>query len=95
MAELLNTADMAYLLTADTLSGCGIAYFNTIHIPYGLGAHACSRGGYTFGHELGHILGLHHNAEVPATNSASSYGLGYLIMPPGTETYEGYRTIMA
>ena len=95
MADLLNSADVAYLLTGDTLSGCGIAYFNTISIPYGLGSHKCSRGGYTFGHEIGHILGLHHNAEAPATNNDFPYGLGYLIMPPGEQVYDGYRTIMA
>ena len=92
---MLNTADIAYLLTGDTLSGCGIAFVNTITAPYGLGSHACSRGGYTFGHEIGHILGITHNAEAPATNSFLSYGLGYLIMPPGASTNEGYRTIMA
>ena len=92
---MLNTADVAYLLTGDTLSGCGIAYVNTITLPFGLGSHACSRGGYTFGHEVGHILGAQHNAEVPTTNPFFSYGLGYLILPPGPTTFSGYRTIMA
>ena len=92
---MLNTADIAYLLTGDTLSGCGIAFVNTITAPYGLGSHACSRGGYTFGHEIGHILGAAHNAEAQGRIPSFSYGVGYLIKPPGASTFEGYRTIMA
>ena len=94
---MLNTADMAYLLTGNTISNCGAAYPNLINHPYGLGRHQCSRGYFTFGHELGHILGLKHNAESTSanTNPAFSYGLGYLIQPPGPSYYSGYRTIMA
>ena len=94
--ELLNTADMAYLLTANTLVPfCGWAYVNTITFPYGMGTHRCSRGFYAFGHEMGHIFGLLHNIEESPVNTHFSYGLGYLIQPPGVGEYDGYRTIMA
>ena len=39
---------------------------------------SCALGYYSFGHELGHNFGAHHNPEV-ATNTAYSYGHGHLI----------------
>lgn len=97
VSELLNTADLAFLLTGNSMSGCGIAYFNTVTLPFGLGKHRCSRGGYTFGHELAHILGSQHNAEASGgtINTAFPFGLGYLIQPPGPSKFTGYRTILA
>ena len=96
VSEMLNSADMAYLLTGNTLTNvCGRAFLNTVSKPYGIGRHQCSRGHYTFGHELGHIMGLKHNIESSSVNNAFPYGYGYLMQPPGATSRSGYRTIMA
>ncbi len=44
---------------------------------------------YTFAHEVGHILGLVHNAEVISEPPPNEHGVGYLV--PATDK----RTIMA
>ena len=39
---ILNSADASYLLTSNS-NFCGVAYTNTVSIPYGMGDHSCSR----------------------------------------------------
>ena len=53
---------------------------------------SCALGYFSFGHELGHNFGCHHNPEV-ASNSYFSYGHGHHIEQGSSFT--GYRTILA
>ena len=57
--------------------------------PVGVVSEWAARSGFIFGHEVGHILGLHHNAEAIGKAPPNFGGLGYLI--PDTDK----RTIMA
>ena len=53
---------------------------------------SCAIGGYTFGHELGHNFGCHHDI-VSATNTYFSYGHGHHIEQG--QASQGYRTVLA
>ena len=93
VAELRDTADAAALLVND-FGSCGIGYLNVIGSGTTVTAtkKSCALGYYSFGHELGHNIGLHHNVEV-ATNTAYSYGHGHLIAAGMSST--GVRSILA
>jgi len=92
--RLRASADAAVLLTAD-LNYCGIAFFDTIKIKQtvAVAQKSCALGHYTFGHELGHTIGLHHNKEV-SINYKYPHGHGHLIAP-GRIQRPKYRTILA
>ena len=86
--KLLRTADITFLLTSKLSHGsCGIAYFDTKTSPIALASAACAKGYYTFGHEIGHVLGAGHNKEASGLHGYD-YSYGQLIEG-------GYRTIMA
>ena len=90
--DLLQTADVATLLVAES-SSCGIAYYDSRSLPVGVAKARCAKGYYSYGHEIGHILGAKHNTE----NSPSAnypYGYGYWLRPQSTDPKGGYRTIM-
>ena len=53
---------------------------------------SCALGYYTFGHELGHNFGCHHDPDSD-TNTDFSYGHGHLI-EQGVAS-KGYRTVLA
>ena len=91
--ELRNTADAAALLV-ENFNSCGVAYMNTISNGNTISVcqKSCALGYYSFGHEIGHNMGLTHNPEV-ASNSYYSYGTGHLIQQGSAST--GYRTILA
>ena len=91
---LRGSADTAVLLV-NYFSYCGIAYFNTLGSgnTVSVTRKSCALGYYSFGHEIGHNIGLHHNREAPATNTAYSYGHGHLIDAGSSST--GLRTILA
>ena len=84
---------MALLLT-NIGDGCGMAYFDTIAPKINLGVvkKSCATGYYSFGHEIAHMYGAHHNRETGATNPVYPNAFGYLMNPP---TNSGKRTIMA
>ena len=96
MVKLLvrNTADAAALLGTDFGWYCGMAYMatyasgNTLQVV----TKSCALGYFSFGHELGHNFGCHHNPEV-ATNFYFSHGHGHLIEQGSANT--GYRTVLA
>lgn len=43
--------------------GCGIAYSNTRTKTVGVVQGECGRAFFSFGHELAHMFGAHHNRE--------------------------------
>jgi len=95
VAELRNTADSAVLLATD-FSSCGVAYLNTIGSGNTISVckKNCCLGYYSFGHELGHNMGLTHNKEV-ASNNYYPMGHGHLVaggQAPLATT--GVRTIL-
>ena len=93
VAALRNSADAAALLSVD-FNSCGVAYLNTISSgnTVSICQKSCALGYYSFGHELGHNMGLTHNREV-ATNVFYPHGHGHLIEAGSAST--GARTILA
>jgi hypothetical protein len=93
--EILNTADMAYLLVARSNVG-GMGFYDSTRLPFAFGTHGASRGIYAFAHELGHVMGLHHNVENMPNPSSLHYpsGMG-MLFARGEEEVDGKRTIMA
>jgi len=95
VATLRGSADSAAILLAkNDQFKCGIAFTNTISsgLTVSLTVKGCALGYYSFGHELGHNIGLAHDPKT-STNTAYAYGHGHLI-EKGTHT-TGFRTILA
>ena len=92
-AKLRNSADAAVLLVG-SFDSCGVAYFHTLGSGFTLSVvkKSCALGYYSFGHEVGHSMGLAHNPE-ETTNTAFSQGHGHLIQKGSNA--RGYRTILA
>ena len=93
ISELRNSADAAVLLSVD-FNSCGVAWLNTISSgdTVSICQKSCALGYFSFGHELGHNMGLHHNREV-AANSDFPHGHGHLIQAGSGAS--GARTILA
>ena len=91
--KLRNSADAAVLLVG-SFDSCGVAYFHTLGSGFTLSVvkKSCALGYYSFGHEVGHSMGLAHNPE-ETTNNLFSEGHGHLIQPGSAA--RGYRTILA
>ena len=92
-AEVRGSADTAALLV-NNFGSCGIGYLNVISSSYTFTAtkKSCAVGYYSFGHEIGHNIGLTHNTEVTANNDYA-YGHGHLIAQGSAS--KGYRSILA
>merc|ERR1711915_636504 len=86
-------ADAATLLVKN-MGSCGVAYMNQINSGYTFSVcrKNCAIGYYSFGHEVGHNMGLAHNPE-DSDNKVYPYGHGHLIEKGSSS--EGFRTIMA
>ena len=93
VAELRGSADAAAILVND-FDSCGIGYLNVIGSGNTVTAtkKSCAVGYYSFGHEVGHNIGLTHDPAT-STNTAYPYGHGHLIEQGTAST--GYRTILA
>ena len=90
---LRGSADAAALIVKEAVAVCGIAALLPDGANYGRGMVSmtdlsCALGGYTFGHELGHNMGLDHD-KYENGGRVSPYSQGYHL--PGTK----YRTILA
>ena len=90
---LRNSADAAVLLVG-SFDSCGVAYFHTLGSGHTLSAvkKSCALGYYSFGHEVGHSMGLAHNPE-ETRNTLFPQGHGHLIQQGSSP--RGYRTILA
>ena len=89
---MLQSADIATLLVAD-FNSCGIGSYDSRATPTGLAKASCAKGYYSFGHEIGHILGAMHNRGNGGANY--DYSFGWLIENPTEPADGGFRTIMA
>lgn len=93
-ASFRKTADIALLFTSSYTDICGNAYFNTFSSGATIGTLSknCITGYYSFGHEVGHIVGAMHNRETGGINKPYPTAYGYLMRPP---VESGYRSILA
>merc|ERR1712130_1052015 len=73
-AELRNTADAAALLSVD-FNSCGVAYLNTWDSGWTISVcqKSCALGYFSFGHELGHNMGLMHCSKKCIQNPDCDY----------------------
>lgn len=94
-ARDLYGADVVVLIQ-NSGNACGIGYLLSLSSPnagYGFSVTArnCATGYYSFSHEIGHNMGLHHDPANAGAGAAYSYSYGHRFGPTGNE----YRTIMA
>jgi hypothetical protein len=74
-------------------SACGVAWLMAGDNPgfapnaFAVVDRTCATGYYSFGHELGHNMGLNHARQDPVGTGAFAYSFGY--------KWTGYRTVMA
>ena len=81
-------ADLAVLIINNS-QYCGLGYLNASATSAFTAVHySCATGYYSFGHEIGHNFGAHHDP-ANGTNTAYAYGHGY------QSPTKAWRTIMA
>jgi hypothetical protein len=89
-----HAADIVILLVADT-QACGASWLmNTPSVSFesyafGIVSTLCATGYYTFGHEIGHILGGHHDRYTTSDPGAFDYSHAYV-----TPDFS-FRTVLA
>ena len=84
------SADVCVLLVGNS-AYCGLAY---LYVPENFAfcavtAGSCATSNFSFGHEIGHLLGCRHDTYVDSDTTPYAYGHGY-VNPSNT-----WRTIMA
>jgi peptidyl-Asp metalloendopeptidase len=103
--SLRNTygADVTQLIV-NSPDACGLAYvMSTLGAAFeddafGLTYYPCISPNYSFGHEMGHNMGLQHDTYVSPSGSAFAYGHGYVnqaALVGGAPIDKRWRTIMA
>ncbi|WP_444930650.1 M12 family metallo-peptidase [Microbulbifer sp. SSSA002] len=91
LRELYN-ADIMMILTGNDYGGCGQATVISAVESNALAAakEACAAGYFSFGHEIGHLMGARHIVSTDPSTEPFPYGHGYCNTTPGT-----WRTVMA
>ncbi len=90
----MYSADIVILLVSD-VQACGIAWLMETpsvtfeNYAFGIVSTLCATGYYSFGHELGHMMGAHHDRDHASMSGAYPYSYGY--QAPD----EAFRTVMA
>jgi len=91
-------ADMVSFWVENGGSYCGIAWLMTT-VSGSFESHAfsvidrqCATGYYSFGHELGHNMGAHHDRYVTSGQGAYPYSYGYVYTPDRWRTIMAYNT---
>ncbi len=85
-------ADVGVLLTGRS-DYCGVASgvpARSGNDAFAVVAQGCAAGNYSFGHELGHLLGARHDPCTDATRSPFPFGHGYLLADNQGRTIMGY-----
>lgn len=100
--SLRNTfaADIV-MLFVETLDNCGEAFImNPVanafeKFGFAVVMRTCATGNFSFGHELGHIMGARHNWEADSANNRPfPFNHGFLRTNPSNNTTAPWRTIM-
>lgn len=86
------SADIMMLLTGNIYDGCGQARVINADESNAIAAvkESCSTGFYTFGHEIGHLMGARHTITSDPSITPFPYGHAYCNPDAGT-----WRTVMA
>jgi hypothetical protein len=97
-------ADLVQLIVNDS-SACGIAYLMTnvsasfASAAFGVTHYSCISPNYSFAHEMGHNMGLHHDQYMTGSSTgAYAYSRGYVnqaAFQAGAPTNKRWRDIMA
>ena len=93
-SDLRQSADIAFLITTELKTMCGLAFRGPNLQTVGMGSYTCIRDGWTLPHEIAHIFGARHNREAYGKEEESDkhVNFGFLMKPPENS---GLRTIMA
>jgi hypothetical protein len=103
--SLRNTygADLIQLIV-NSPDACGLAYvqdpINSTFAPFAFGVvhYSCISPNYSFGHEMGHNMGLQHDTYVNNSTTPFTYSHGYVnqaAFAGGASASKRWRTIMA
>ena len=91
-ARDLYAADLVSLWV-EKGDACGIGWWDAPSVAAAHGFSVvqrdCATGTYSFGHELGHNMGAHHDVHVKAPTAENPYGHGFVNL------VAGWRTVMA
>jgi hypothetical protein len=94
-------ADLVIMIT-ESLENCGRAYImNPVSTAFetsgfGVTRRSCAVGNYSYGHELGHIMGARHDWVADNTNNSPYvFNHGHVVTTPTDPMLAAWRTIMA
>ncbi len=92
-------ADLVSYWVGALPGACGIAYkMNTVSpafaaFGYSVVDRGCATGYYSFGHEMGHNMGLGHDWYVDAATTPYTYAHGYVYVPGKWRTIMAYNNL--
>jgi peptidyl-Asp metalloendopeptidase len=82
-------------LIIENASSCGLGYLNAnASYAFSVTHRTCATGYYSFGHELGHNMGAHHDWYVEDSGSPG-YNKGFVSLPGAWRTVMAYNTLCA